>query len=502
MSVVHVDAVIVGGGVAGLSAALSASGEVALISKAAFGEGGSTPWAQGGIAVALGDGDSPVRHAADTLAVGGGLNDADAVAILTESGPARVRELISLGARFDRDESGRLVFGREAGHRRNRILHANGDATGAEIMRALSTAVAQRCNIAVADHTYAADLIVAGGRVCGVTAVGPTGGVVQYLARAVVLATGGIGRLYAHTTNPIEVNGDGHAMAARAGARLVDLEFVQFHPTALAGPLDPMPLLTEALRGAGAVLVDGSGNRYMADVHPDAELAPRDVVARATWDRLRGGSGVFLDATEAVGAAFPERFPTVFSAAMAAGLDPRVVPLPVSPAAHYHMGGIAVDTCGRTSLPGLWAVGEVASTGVHGANRLASNSLLEGLVFGARAAENIASHPLPSPSAVHQPTIALGHRPEVVAEARSLMWQHVGLVRDRAGLEHATERLGELEHAQAGTVGDAANMTLVARLVATAALRRRESRGAHYRSDFPETAEETVRAAVEPALVA
>ena len=498
--VIRADAVIVGGGVAGMSAALATPGEVVLISKSRFGAGGSTPQAQGGVAVALAEGDSPGRHAADTVAVGGGINDGRAVEVLTTEGPARVHELIERGARFDRDPAGRLIFGREAGHSLHRIIHARGDATGAEIMRALSAAVLDDTAVIIHDHILALDLVVDDGRITGLVAAGPDGERVRYVTPAVILATGGVGRLYARTTNPVEVTGDGLAMAARAGARLIDLEFVQFHPTALATDLDPMPLVTEALRGAGAHLVDERGDRFMVGIHPDAELAPRDLVARAIWGLLENGHQAFLDATGAVGAAFPERYPTVFAAAGRVGLDPRAVPLPVSPAAHYFMGGVEVDEFGRSSVPGLWAVGEVAATGAHGANRLASNSLLEGLVFGARAAASVAGTLLPAPRTGGVAPIRVGEVPEVVEEVRSIMWQHAGLVRDEAGLAFAVARLTELELSLGAAAGQTANMVMAARLIAVAARARRESRGAHYRRDFPATGDPVRRAYAESSL--
>src|SRR5690606_14389012 len=334
------------------------------------------------------------------------------------------------------------------------------------------------------------DLVRHGQRVAGVLARAPGGALVALLAPAVVLATGGIGGLYARTTNPVEVTGDGLAVAARAGAELADLEFVQFHPTALAVDADPVPLLTEALRGEGAILIDDLGERFMLAEHPDAELAPRDVVARAIWRRRSAGREVYLDARAAVGAAFPERFPSVWRTAQQWGLDPRVEPLPVTPAEHYFLGGVVTDLDGRTSLPGLWAVGEVASTGLHGANRLASNSLLEGMVLGAAASRSIADSPsvLPPASALEVPAGALAASGsgsvEIRAAVRELMWRYVGLVRDRHGLEHALAELARLEK-KAGAAER--NMLLAAKLIAEAALERRESRGGHWRADYPET---------------
>jgi L-aspartate oxidase len=343
------------------------------------------------------------------------------------------------------------------------------------------------------------DLVLDGGRVAGVLAEEADGRRMLHLAPAVVLATGGLGQLYLCTTNPREATGDGLAMAARAGARLVDLEFVQFHPTALAAEGaagEPLPLLTEALRGEGAVLLDQNGRRFMLDEHPDAELAPRDVVARAIWKRLVQGDRVVLDTRGAVGEAFPERFPRVFSLCREHGLDPRVEPLPVAPAAHYHMGGVWVDADGRTSLPGLWACGEVAATGAHGANRLASNSLLEALVFGARVADGLRARLRPGDAVrtAHLRAAAGFDRGrqgdperdrELTAAVRRLLWEKVGLVRDEAGLAAALADLDRLAARHSGAAGEARNLLAAARLVTAAALARRESRGGHFRSDLP-----------------
>jgi L-aspartate oxidase len=489
------EVLVVGSGVAGLTAALGcAPRRVTLLTKT-FLVSGSSPWAQGGIAAAVGGDDAPALHAADTMAAGAGLNDPDVVALLTGEGPERVRALLELGARFDLDESGQLALGREAAHGRRRILHSR-DATGAEIVRALSEAVRLAPEIRVEEGAFAVDLVLDGSRVAGVLADHADGRRILHLAPAVVLATGGLGRLYLHTTNPPEATGDGLAMAARAGARLADLEFVQFHPTALATEgADPMPLLTEALRGEGAVLLDGAGHHFMLDEHPDAELAPRDVVARAIWSRRIAGDTVFLDAREAVGDDFPEHFPKVFDICQRHGLDPRIEPIPVAPAAHYHMGGIAADSDGRTSLPGLWACGEVTATGVHGANRLASNSLLEALVFGARVAEDlrraIPAGPVPVRTTglwvadgAENPRSAASDR-ELIASVRRLMWEKVGLVRDEDGLRSALGELELLAIRVPDAGGEARNLLGVARLVAAAAFLRHESRGGHFRTDFP-----------------
>ena len=483
------EVLVVGTGAAGLTAALGCAPQrVTVVTKARLGFGGSSPWAQGGIAAAVGKDDAPALHAADTMAAGAGLNDPRVVEILTAEGPERVKALLALGAHFDLDDTGSLALGREAAHSRRRILHAR-DATGAEVVRTLVEAVRRSPQIRVVDETFAIDLALEDGEVVGLLAIDAEGRRVLHLAPAVVLATGGLGQLFLHTTNPREATGDGLAMAARAGARLVDLEFVQFHPTALATGADPMPLLTEALRGEGAILIDGEGHRFMADEHPDRELAPRDVVARAIWRRLMAGQRVFLDAREAVGDEFPERFPTVFKLCREHGLDPRSEPIPVAPAAHYHMGGIAVDERGRTSLPGLWACGEVAATGAHGANRLASNSLLEALVFGARVAEDLRSRASVgrAPRGPRFAALAPGGPgdAELTAAVRRLMWEKVGVVRDEAGLTFAVAELNRLAACHPRVVGEARNLLGIGRLLAAAALERRESRGGHYRSDHP-----------------
>jgi L-aspartate oxidase len=501
------DVVVVGGGVAGLSAALACPGRrIGLLSKqpvaagdgapergaVAVGAGGSSVWAQGGIAAAMSGQDSPSLHAADTLTAAAGLAWEEAVKVLTTEGPARLAELLELGADFDRGADGELALGKEAAHSRRRILHANGDATGAEVVRALLAAVQRHPKIQLFGETTADDLWVEEGRVAGVMAHDPRGQRVLFRAPAVVLATGGLGALYRWTTNPPEVTGDGLALAARAGARLADLEMVQFHPTALAVDSDPLPLLTEALRGEGAILVDDSGERFLHDEHPDAELAPRDVVARAIHRRRAAGHEVFLDARTAVGEAFPERFPTVFALCQRHGLDPRTELLPVTPASHFHMGGIATDLAGRSSLSGLWACGEVACTGVHGANRLASNSLLEGLVFGARVGADIERSlaeggerpqglPLPPELGdLDSPPVRVA-----IGEIRRWLWQEVGLVRDEAGLRRVLDELDRLSW-RLPEAGPLTNAVTVARLLTTAALLRRESRGGHYRTDYPE----------------
>jgi L-aspartate oxidase len=488
--ILRAEAVVIGSGIGGLTAALSMAPRRVLVVTKGDPGGGSTPWAQGGIAAAVAGDDSPAEHAADTVAAGGGINDARAVDVVTVSAPERIAALARLGVRFDTGPDGNPLLSREGGHHRRRVLHSGGDATGAAMMRALVAAAAAADHVETIAFAFAADLVVDRGRVVGVTVRTDGGERLLVRAPAVVLATGGVGRLYAHTTNPLEVTGDGLAMGARAGAALADLEFVQFHPTALATGRDPMPLLTEALRGEGAVLVDGSGERFMPGEHPDAELAPRDVVARAIFRRRQAGGSVYLDATP-VGSSFPERFPTVFELCMEEGIDPRREPVPVAPAAHYHMGGVAADLEGHSSLPGLWAVGEVARSGVHGANRLASNSLLEATVFGERAGEAVlaaageAVDEAAAVAAAADPGPAPGDNGALVEELRRTMDERVGVVRDRAGLVAGLEAIEALAGGLEPVASEARNMIDAARLIARAALVRTESRGAHFRSDYP-----------------
>ncbi|MFN0027225.1 MAG: L-aspartate oxidase [Acidimicrobiales bacterium] len=504
LAVQHHRMLVVGGGVAALSAALQASecagavapGEPAAVTvlvDTALG-GGSSPWAQGGLAAAVGADDSVTLHAQDTVTVSGGVGDAAAARTLAADGPDVVAWLRCRGVRFDLDGAGALSLGREAGHRRHRIVHANGDATGKEIMRALVAAVRSDAAIAVLEGMMVLDLLrdPLDERVVGVLSKDRSGGLTLHLADAVILGTGGYGHLFAATTNPPQVAGAAMAMAIRAGITIADPEMVQFHPTALAAPgLDPKPLLTEALRGEGAWLVDESGHRFMPEVHPDAELAPRDVVARAIYCRVTQGGQVFLDARRAVGERFPERFPTVFAHARAAGIDPRHELLPVSPAAHYCMGGVATDITGASTRPGLWVIGEAASNGVHGANRLASNSLLEGVVMGRAAAR--AAHVAGSmerPERVMVAASALGCAaadPAVLTRLRELLWRAAGVVREHDGLGKGLAELDALRPAAAdGAAGPVArNGVVVADAILTAARRRTESRGAHFRSDHP-----------------
>ncbi|MCK1719235.1 L-aspartate oxidase [Bradyrhizobium sp. 141] len=484
------DIIIVGGGLAGLFCALKlAPRPVTLISAAPLGQGASSAWAQGGIAAAVAEGDTPEAHAADTVAVGGGLVDeAVALGIAREAAP-RIHDLLAYGVPFDRDLEGRLAVGREAAHSARRIVHVRGDGAGAAIIAALSQAVRRTPSIRVIEGLVAEALLTEGGAVAGLQlreAVNSSARPLLLASRAVVLATGGIGHLYAVTTNPLEASGSGLAIAARAGAIIADPEFVQFHPTAIRIGRDPAPLATEALRGEGATLINGSGERFMAARHPLAELAPRDIVARGVFAEIAAGRGAFLDARQALGASFADKFPTVHASCVAAGIDPATQIIPIAPAAHYHMGGIAVDDRGRSSIDGLWAGGEVSSTGAHGANRLASNSLLEAVVYAARIADDIAGRALSSPARLPDAPVApRGGAPDaaVVQRLRAMMSAHVGVVREGDDLTDAVHHFAALE--REATSITLRNMATSALLVAASAWSRRESRGAHFRSDHP-----------------
>jgi L-aspartate oxidase len=486
--------VVVGTGIAGLITAYRASRrhEVILVTKSELAES-NTKYAQGGIAAALFPDDTIASHIADTVRAGAGLCDPLAVEVLCGEGPQRVHDLIALGVEFDR-VGGELARGHEAAHSARRVIHAGGDATGLAIEVALLSAVRPLAT-EVHEHTFLREILLEHGRVIGVEVLGPEGAR-TIDADAVVIASGGAGQLYRHTTNPRVTTGDGVAATWRAGAELADVEFMQFHPTSLAVPGNP--LISEAVRGEGAVLLDERGRRFMLDVHPDGELAPRDVVARGIARAMarQGGAPVLLDAT-ALGREFlAERFPGITRVTAEHGFDWAAEPVPVTPAAHYWMGGIRTDVAGRTSIPGLFAVGEAACTGAHGANRLASNSLLESLVFAWRAADAIdqPSTPVPAGRAMvrgEAPTfVARGSaRVERVA-LQELMWRFVGLERSLVGLRTAADTLAGW-HADGDTVSDGedANLLDLARLIVAAAMRREESRGAHERTDFPRTSE-------------
>jgi L-aspartate oxidase len=482
------DVIIVGGGIAGLFCALKlAPRKVSILTAAPIGEGASSSWAQGGIAAAVAAGDTAEAHARDTVAAGAGLVNAAVAREMTREAPARIDDLLAYGVAFDRDPDGHLAVGREAAHSARRIVHVRGDLAGSAIMAALAAAVRRTPGIRLLEGYEAEDLLTESGRVLGVRTMRRRDQqLVTIPAAAVVLATGGIGHLYEVTTNPPLARGGGLAIAARAGARIADAEFVQFHPTAIAIGRDPAPLASEAIRGEGAILINAAGERFMGKLHPQAELAPRDIVARGVFAEIAAGHGAYLDARAAIGAAFADRFPTVHQSCIAAGIDPTREPIPVAPAAHYHMGGVETDRRGRTSLEGLWAAGEVAATGVHGANRLASNSLLEGLVFAARVAEDISG--LAPRQLAPVAAEAAGPIGEDAAlrrenELRALMSRHVGVVRNRDGLADAIGAIARMERGAGSS--RLRNMATAALLVATAAWRRRESRGAHFREDFP-----------------
>jgi L-aspartate oxidase len=481
--------VVIGSGVAGLHTAWRAAdhGHVVVLTKRTLRDS-ATAYAQGGIAAALGAGDSTELHRQDTLAAGAALCDAAAVEVLVAEGPARVRQLADAGAVFDTDATGRFTLGKEAAHSRKRIVHAKGDQTGAEVARALIDRVTKHPNITVLETARALDLIVEAGRCCGVR-VNVGGKAVEIIADATILAAGGAGQLYRHTTNPLVATGDGYAIAHRAGAKLADMEFVQFHPTALETPENPLALISEAVRGEGAVLVNSKGIRFMPRRHKLAELAPRDIVAREIFREQREVGQVFLDARKQ-SRSFARRFPGILHLCLARGIDPRRDLIPVTPAAHYMMGGVVTDLAGRSSLERLYACGEVSRTGVHGANRLASNSLLEGLVFAERVARDAVNQPrLPRlPRAQEWRVTPLRDRgaAQVAAdEIRRIMWLHAGVERNAKGLREARRALEGIGARLAPGATEEANMVGTALLIVESALQRRESRGGHFRSDFP-----------------
>ncbi len=484
------DVVIIGAGLAGLFTALKlAPHPVTIISPQRLGDGASSAWAQGGIAAAVAEGDTPEAHAGDTVRAGGGLVNAAMAGSLAREARARIEDLLAIGVPLDRDANGALAVSREAAHSAKRIVHVKGDQAGKAVMRALIAAVRQTPSIRVIEAHIAEDLIKKHGSVTGVY-IRSTEDATSFAlpARAVVLATGGIGGLYAMTTNPVPSRGNGLAIAARAGAIIADAEFVQFHPTGINVGRDPAPLATEALRGEGAMLVNGHGERFVLVAHGDAELAPRDVVARAVHREVVSGRGAYLDCRTAIGARIADAFPAVYSACKEAGIDPATELIPVAPAAHYHMGGVWTDGMGRTSVDQLWACGEVACTGVHGANRLASNSLLEAVVMGARIARDIArfvpgwrNSPPPEFDAESIPAPD-EPSPKALARLRKAMSRYVGMERSHDGLVTALRELDDLEEAAGHALR---NAVATARLITVSALLRTESRGSHYRSDYP-----------------
>ena len=480
---------VVGSGVAGLHTAWRASseGDVAVLTKMSLFDS-ATAYAQGGIAAALGAGDSPELHRKDTLAAGAALCDAEAVEVLVEEGPARVRELHTAGADFDLEPGGKFKLGKEAAHSRRRIVHAHGDQTGAEVARTLIERVRATRQIQVLEKTRVLDLIVSNGVCRGIRGT-RAGKPIEIIADATVLATGGCGQVYRYTTNPQVATGDGYAIAHRAGVKLADMEFVQFHPTALETSENPLALISEAVRGEGAILVDDSGTRFMVKRHRLAELAPRDVVAREIYRERQKGRRIYLDARK-LGKSFRKRFPGIFALCKARGIDPSKDLIPVIPAAHYMMGGIVTDLAGRSSMERLYACGEVSRTGVHGANRLASNSLLEGLVFAERVARDMIARPAisgtPRRKEWEAPVLKDRGAAQVAADAiRNVMWNHAGIDRTAKGLRKGLELLADIETRLPEGATEEANMIQTARLIVTGAVQRKESRGGHYRSDFP-----------------
>lgn len=472
--------VIIGGGLAGLMTALAlAPRPVTLLTKAPLGLESSSVLAQGGIAASIGTDDDASLHLADTLVAGDGLCDEAVAAAILAAAPGAIEQLVRLGVDFDRDISDNIVLGLEAAHSRRRIVHAGGDATGRELTRALARKAYETPSITVIEAITAQRLVVEDNLVTGLlcnTGRGP----VLFATDRLVIATGGIGGLFLHGTNPAGSIGQGLALAARAGAVMADLEFIQFHPTALNNGSFPLKLISEAVRGEGAIIVDERGERFMADL-PGAELAPRDIVARAVWRHMATGHQVFLDASHVRGLDFARRFPTITALCREAGIDPVTQPMPIRPAAHYHMGGISVDKSGRTSIDGLWACGEAASTGLHGANRLASNSLLEATVCGSWVASDIAA----TASIRSRKPRALPDRDADRSDptsVRPILSRYAGVLRDGEGLRAAARALYPLTIAQQ----DASDPAMVGLMIVIAALRRQESRGAHGRTDFPD----------------
>ncbi|HXR15060.1 MAG TPA: L-aspartate oxidase [Terriglobales bacterium] len=493
------DFLVIGAGVAGLRAAveLADAGSVLVLAKREVTDS-NTQWAQGGIAAALSDEDEISLHLQDTLLAGDGLCNPEAAKVLVEDAPERIDELIRWGTEFDRQGT-KLTFGREGAHSRNRILHAHGDSTGREILRALYAKSQTLKNISVREFEFSTDLVVDNGRVCGIHLINERGEQQQMTASAVLFATGGMGQLYRNTTNPAVATGDGVAMAFRAGAEVSDMEFIQFHPTALYLKNAPRFLLSEALRGEGAILRNIEMDRFMPKYHPMGELAPRDVVARAILHELEVSRVkdpiVYLDLTHLDADHVKKRFPRIFATCMQYNIDITTDMIPIRPAAHYAMGGVRTDLEGRCTLPGLYAAGEAAATGVHGANRLASNSLLEGLVFGARAGKIMREELRHTTASAVEPNRAVSNGPvdnateDVICEIQDLLWRDAGIVRTATGLKTAIKQLNDISprvaHPQTRRAHEAQNIHALGLLVARSALAREESRGAHYRTDFP-----------------
>ena len=487
------DVVIIGGGLAGLFCALKlAPRPVTILTAASLGRGASSAWAQAGIAAAVSQGDTVDKHVADTLAAGAGIVDEKIARLMVGQAAERITDLLEFGVPFDRDLEGRLAVSREAAHSENRIVRVKGDTAGHAIMEALAKTVRKTPSIRVLEGYVVQEILVNCNNVTGIIARDEAGtgpNKIKLDSRAIVMAAGGIGHLYAMTTNPTEARGGGIGMAARAGAALADMEFVQFHPTAIDIGKDPSPLATEALRGHGASLLNRKGERFMRPLHPDAELAPRDIVARGIFAEIKAGRGAFLDCRTAIHD-FEAEFPTVYGYCNEAHIDPARDLIPVVPAAHYFMGGILTDANGRSTVDGLWACGEVTSTGAHGANRLASNSLLEAVVFAARIADDIqallpASRLLPwnDDTFTHQDE-GLIEDSDAMARLRQTMSAEFGVVRNPQGMLNGLKAILELE--ADNTYQRFENSLITAKMIAVSALMRKESRGGHFRTDLPD----------------
>ena len=489
----NTEIVIIGGGLAGLFCALKlAPKAVTILAAAPIGRGASSAWAQAGIAAAVGEGDTVESHVQDTIIAGDGIVDEAIVRAMAGEASDRIYDLLGYGVPFDRDLEGKLQVSREAAHSQSRIVRVKGDMAGRAIMAALVDAVRKTPSIRVLEGYVAEELLTLNGAVSGIVARDEAGRgdkTITVPAKHVVMATGGVGHLYEVTTNPTEARGGGIGMAARAGVRMADMEFVQFHPTAIDVGKDPAPLATEALRGHGAHLFNKDGTRFMVPLHKDAELAPRDVVARGIFAEVQAGRGAFLDCTKAVHD-FAAEFPTVYSYCKEAGIDPAVESIPVVPAAHYFMGGIWIDAHGQSSLPGFWACGECTSTGAHGANRLASNSLLEAVVFSARIAEKLRAETAEDApddwqkGSVDNDDVVTAGDSDQMKRLRQTMSKNLGVLRNAEGMREALRTIIDLE--KSAETLRFKNVLTTAKLIAIAALNRKESRGGHFRTDFPE----------------